>query len=97
MTRSDGLGATLFREDGALRFSETERVIDIDASARSGGAARVTLRSAYLVRRFGAGKPGGLAARVAGRRTRFGVRGKDIVLELKDLGAKEARIQIARE
>ena len=50
-SRNDGFGATLWREDGSLRFSETEPAMVIHASARSGGGGRMTLNAPYLVRR----------------------------------------------
>ena len=94
VTRNDGFSATLLREDGALRFSETDGSIVIDASARSGGPGRLAVQVPYLTRKFGIKTPKGLVVRVSNRRSRFRVVDNAVVLDLNELGRAGQRIEI---
>jgi hypothetical protein len=93
-TRNDGFAATLWREDGSLRFSETERSMVIRASARSGGGGRMTLKAPYLVRKFRLKTADSLVVRVANHRIAFRTANNAIVLDLTDLGGPGADIEI---
>jgi hypothetical protein len=95
-SRNDGFGATLWREDGSLYFSETESAIVIHASARSGGKGRMTLNASYLVRKFGLKTPDGLVVRVANHQTAFHTQNHALVLDLTDLGGGGEEIAITR-
>jgi hypothetical protein len=96
VSRNDGFGATLWREDGSLRFSETEQAIVIHASARSGGGGRMTLNAPYLVRKFGVKTPESLVVRVANQPAAFHTANGAIVLDLTDLGGAGTEIEITR-
>jgi hypothetical protein len=95
-SRNDGFSATLWREDGSLRFSETESVIVIHASARSGGAGRMTLNAPYLVRKFGLKAPDSLVIHVANQPFAYRTANDAIVLDLTDLGGAGTDIEITR-
>jgi hypothetical protein len=94
VSRDDGFAATLFREDGAMRFSESEHAIAIQASARSGGAGHMTLNWSYLTRKFGLKGTSGLVIRIAGRRSAFSTENGFIVIDLSDLDPAGTRIEI---
>ena len=96
VSRQDGFGATLWREDGSLHFSETESAIVIHASARSGGGGRLAVNAPYLVRKFEVKTPESLVVRVAKNPAAFRSVDGVIVLDLTDLGGAGADIEIIR-
>ena len=93
-SRNDGFGATLWREDGSLRFSETEQAMVIHASARSGGGGRMAVNAPYLVRKFRLKTMDSLVVRVANHPVAFHAAKDAIVFNLTDLGRAGGDIEI---
>ena len=96
VSRNDGFGATLWREDGSLHFSETESG-DCYPRLRTLGRRRaLTLNAPYLVRKFEVKTPDSLVVRVAKNPAAFRSANGAIVLDLTDLGGAGADIEIIR-
>jgi hypothetical protein len=84
--RGDGLGATLFREDGSLWFHATDRELTVRASARSGGPARLTIanqREWDLVR-------------IDGRVINPKRSDNELIFDLKDVGSAGVEVHLER-
>ena len=85
---------SLFREDGALRFSFDSRSVVVEASARGGGPGRITLAVPFFLKYFSVRGPHQLNIRVAGRPVKPRVVASRFVLEAGELGHNGTRIEI---
>jgi hypothetical protein len=82
--RDDGFGATLWREDGWLRFQAGPRKMAIVAGTRSGGSGRLSVAGQWRTVRVG-GKPVA-AKRVSGR----------LEFDLPELGGQGIEIEVGK-
>lgn len=84
VTRNDGFGATLLREDGSLWFQFRPQKVVIRATARSGGPGRLSVSDGWR------------AARIDGKRVIPGrIRGR-LVLDLPDLAGRGVEVELER-
>ena len=66
----------------------------IHASARSGGAGRMTLNAPYLLKKFGLKTPDSLVVHVANHPSASRTANNAMVIDLSDLGGAGADIEI---